>query len=157
MLFCADVSKGRILSSYLKFALLIVFLSSMRCYTSGGMVHRWEVVCNPTLAKIFLSFLEQNWIDQYPTEFKLVFYRRYVDDTFILFKSIDKAPLFLDLLNRQHPSIKFTAELKKKNSISFLDIKVSSTEQSFDMGVFRKGTFIGLGMMFDSVVSNKYK
>jgi len=112
---------------------------------------------SPTLAEIFLSFHERNWIDQCPTEFKPVFYRRYVDDTFILFKSIDNAPLFLDYLNRQHPSIKFTAELEKENTISFLDVKVRKTEQSFDTGVFRKSTFTGLGMKFDSAVSNRYK
>ena len=66
---------------------------------------------------------------------------RYVDDTFILFKSFDNDPLMLDFLNRQHPPIKSTAELKKDNSISFLDLKLSKTEQSFDTGVFRKDIF----------------
>ena len=46
-------------------------------------------------------------------------------------------------LNRQHPYIKFTAELEKDNSTSFLDVKINKTEQSFDAEVFRKGTFTG--------------
>ena len=36
---------------------------------------------SPTLAEIFFSFHEQNWIDQCATEFKPVFYRTYVDVT----------------------------------------------------------------------------
>ena len=97
---------------------------------------------SPALAEIFLSFHKQIRIDQCPTEFKPVVYRRYVDDTFILFKSIDTDHLFLDFLNKQHPSIKFTAELEKDNSISFLDIKVSKTELSFDTADFRKDNFV---------------
>ena len=67
---------------------------------------------SPSLAEIFLSFHEQNWINQCSPEFKPIFYRMYADETFILVKSIDKAPLFLYFLNRQHPSITFTGELK---------------------------------------------
>ena len=112
---------------------------------------------SPTLAEIFLCFCEKKWLEQCPPEFKPVFYRRYVDDTFILFKSIQHAPLFLDFLNKQHKSIKFTSELEKNNSISFLDIKICKTIHTFDTLVFRKKTFTGLMMKYDSAVSNRYK
>ena len=42
---------------------------------------------DPTLANVFLCFYERKWLEKYPLEFKLVFYRRYVDDTFVLFYS----------------------------------------------------------------------
>ena len=116
-----------------------------------------ESCVSSTLDEIFLSFHEQKWIDQCPTEFKPVFYRTYVIDKFIFFKSIENAPLFLDFLNRQHPTIKFTAELEKNNSISFLEVKVNKTEQSFDTGVFRKGTFTGLDMKFVTCLNRPYK
>ena len=41
----------------------------------------------PTMANVFLSFYEVKWLEQCPNEFKPVFYRRYVDDIFVLFKS----------------------------------------------------------------------
>ena len=40
-----------------------------------------------TLANIFLCFYEQIWLENCPVEFKPVVYRRYVDDTFLLFRS----------------------------------------------------------------------
>ena len=39
----------------------------------------------PTLANAFLSYHEQTWLENCPSEFKPVLYRRYVDDIFVLF------------------------------------------------------------------------
>ena len=42
----------------------------------------------PTLYfNIFLCFHEQIWLHNCPAEFKPVIYRRFVDDTFLLFRS----------------------------------------------------------------------
>ena len=43
----------------------------------------------PTFANIFLSYYEQIWLKNCPYEFKPVIYKRYVDDTFLLFQSKD--------------------------------------------------------------------
>ena len=43
----------------------------------------------PTFANIFLSYYEQIWLKSYPYEFKTVIYKRYVDDTFLLFRPKD--------------------------------------------------------------------
>ena len=43
----------------------------------------------PFLAKAFPSYHEKNWLNNCPHRFKPVFYRHYVDDIFILFKSND--------------------------------------------------------------------
>ena len=43
----------------------------------------------PTMENVFLSFYEIKWLEQCSKEFKPVFYRRYVDDIFILFKSAE--------------------------------------------------------------------
>ena len=64
----------------------------------------------PPLAENFFSLHEQFGNDQFPTKIEPVSYRRYVDGTFNLFKSMDKAPLLLDFLKRQHLSFKLTAE-----------------------------------------------
>ena len=39
----------------------------------------------PTLANVFLCYHEKIWLQNCPSEFKPVNYRRYVDDTFLLF------------------------------------------------------------------------
>ena len=42
-----------------------------------------------TMANVFLFFYEVKWLEQCPKEFKSVFYRRYVDEIFILFESAE--------------------------------------------------------------------
>ena len=50
----------------------------------------------PTLANAFLCFYEKKKNDlKNALEFKPVFYRRYVDDIFVLFKSTDHLVKFL--------------------------------------------------------------
>ena len=41
----------------------------------------------PSLANVFLCYHEQIWLQNCPSEFKPVICRRYVDDTFLLFRS----------------------------------------------------------------------
>ena len=40
---------------------------------------------SPTMANIFLCHYEKIWIDQGPIEYKPILYKRYVDDSFLLF------------------------------------------------------------------------
>ena len=43
----------------------------------------------PSLANAFLAHHEQNWLDNCPVEYRPLYYRRYVDDIFVLFQSSD--------------------------------------------------------------------
>ena len=80
----------------------------------------------PTLANIFLCFCEQIWLDNCPVEFKPVIYRRFVDDTFLLFRSKEHIEKFRLYLNCQHPNIKFTS-LKRIIPSLFLILKSIET------------------------------
>ena len=97
------------------------------------------------------------WLNNCPPDFKPSFYTRYMDDTFTLFDNIDQAHKFLNYLNEQHPSIKFTVELQKDNTLSFLDVLVRKKDNCFETDVYRKPTFTGLGMKFNSAISETYK
>ena len=55
-----------------------------------------------------------------PNNFKPFFYRRYMDDCFVLFRDKSHAPLSLNYLNRQHLSLNFTMETEENCSLSFL-------------------------------------
>ena len=68
---------------------------------------------------IFMSFYEQQWLDDCPVDFKLAFYRRDEYDTFLLFYHRDHARKFLAYLNEKHSNIKFTMESEKQNSSLF--------------------------------------
>ena len=50
----------------------------------------------PFLANIFLSFDEIRWLKDCPVHFKPLHYRRYVDDSFVVFRSRDHIIPFLE-------------------------------------------------------------
>ena len=60
----------------------------------------------PTLANIFMSVLEKGYLNNCPSEFKPVLYRRYVDDTFRLFRNRDHTYSFSEPIHCQRPNIK---------------------------------------------------
>ena len=108
-------------------------------------------------ADISLSFHERNWFNNCPPDFKPTYYRRYVDDCFLLFRSPSHIPLFLDFLNHQHPNIKFTSEIESNNTLPFLDVKITRSNQSFSTSVYHKPTFTGLFTNFDSFIPLSYR
>ena len=111
----------------------------------------------PTLANIFLCYNEKQWLDECPIQFKPVLYRRYMDDSFLLFKDPNHIDLFLNYLNSKHPNIKFTSETEQNNTLPFLDISVNKTINGFSSSVYRKPTFTGLTMNFNSFAPFLYK
>ena len=111
----------------------------------------------PSFANIFLSHYEKLWLQDCPQDFKPLFYRRYVDDTFLVFREQSHVLLFLNYLNNKHPNIKFTSETEKDHSIAFLDIAIMNTECGFKTNVYRKPTFTGLSTKFSSFIPLKYK
>ena len=112
---------------------------------------------SPTLANIFLSHHEVSWLNECPLDFKPIFYRRYVDDTFAIFRRPDQAANFLAYLNSKHTSMAFTLESEVNGQLSFLDCVVSRGNNKFCTSVFRKGTFTGLGLSYFSFSPMLYK
>ena len=95
----------------------------------------------PAFANIFMSWLETQILDNCPTHYRPIFYRRYVDDTIALFSNKASAELFLDFVNTFHDNIKFTMESENYNKLPFLDILIERTSSGFSTGVYRKPTF----------------
>ena len=75
---------------------------------------------------------------------------RYVDDTFILWPHQEDVQILLDHVNSIRPSIQFTMEKEKDNKLPFLDVLVTRTEQGFRSSVYRKPTFTGQYLNFNS-------
>ena len=111
----------------------------------------------PSLANLFLSYHERNWLNNCPQGFKPVFYRRYVDDIFILFKLNDYLKYFQDLLNSCHINISFSMETEKENELSFLDIEVICEQGEFTTTICQKPTFSGVYSNFESFLPSVYK
>ena len=110
----------------------------------------------PSLVNAFLSFHECNWLNDCPPSFRPVHYRRYVDDTFLLFKDSEHIPTFLDYLNSQHKNIKFTWEIEKDNCLPFLDVLVKKGN-NVTTTVYRKPTFTCLGTKYTSFIPKLLK
>ena len=111
----------------------------------------------PLLANIFMCHPEEKWLSSCPPAFKPFFYRRYVDDTFLLFKNPSHIPLFKEYLNTQHPNINSTSESEVDNQLPFIGVKVMHQDLGFTTCVYRKPTDTGLGMNYLSFVSSTFK
>ena len=62
----------------------------------------------PSLANTFLAHREQNWLNSCPLEYRPLYYRRYLDDIFLLFKSFDHLKRFQSYLNSCRVNMSFT-------------------------------------------------
>ena len=103
----------------------------------------------PALANLFLVYYELKWLEKCPLQFRRKYYRRYVDDIFLMFESRDHVKKFFKYMNSHHPNIQFTCEVESNNKISFLDISVTS--------LYGKKTFSGVYLNFNSFLPMDYK
>ena len=110
-----------------------------------------------TLANIFLCFHERKWLDDCPPDFKPLYYKRYVDDTFIILKNENQARQFLSYMNSKHPKIKFTIETEREDQISFLDLLIKKVDDNIDISIYRKPSFTGLGINYISACYKNFK
>ena len=111
----------------------------------------------PTFANIFMCTFEEQLLENCPISFYPLFYRRYVDDTFALFRTQEAANSFKELANAKHPNIKFTIEHEQNHKLAFLDILVFREDDHFNTAIFRKLTFTGLGSNFYSSCFKNFK
>ena len=104
----------------------------------------------PFLANAFLCYHEKRWLNKCPEEFKPVFYRRYVDDIFVLLRKKEHLKSFLNYFNSCHENIQFTSE-KETN------IDISRDKNQFITSVYCKPIFSGVFSQFDSFIPRGYK
>ena len=106
----------------------------------------------PTLANAFLVYNEKNWLEHFPLEYRPFYYRRYVNDIFVLFNSAEHLKRFYSYLNSRHLNISFTIENEKGNRMSFLDVDIIREKDKFTTSVYRKPTFSGIYTHFGSLL-----
>ena len=111
----------------------------------------------PILANIFLSHHEENWLNKCPIKFKPSFYRRYVDDIFVLFESSESADSFREYMSSKHQNINFTIGKENVGSLSFLDIKICCENSKFVTSVYRKRPFSGVFTNYESFIPTYQK
>ena len=67
----------------------------------------------PTLANTFMSHYEKIWLEHCPNTCLPKFYRRYVDDIFVLFNNAEQMIEFRDYLNKCHPIFRLRMNSRK--------------------------------------------
>ena len=96
---------------------------------------------SPAIANLFMEKFEQVALDTATHKPKV--WLRYVDDTFVIWNHGEtELEHFLTHLNRQNPNIQFTMEIEKNNSLAFLDVLVTRTQDNhLAHTVYRKPTY----------------
>ena len=69
---------------------------------------------------------EKIWLEQYQGPSEVLFYRRYVDDSFCLFHSEQDVIAFFDCINSQHFNIRFMTEKETDHVLPFLDVLIDT-------------------------------
>lgn len=97
---------------------------------------------SPVLANIFMEWMENRILNKSVNKPKL--WLRYVDDTFVIWPH-GKVNLdtFLEVLNNEEETIKFTVEIEKDKKLPFLDVLVNREDNQINTTVFRKPTHTG--------------
>ena len=111
----------------------------------------------PILANSFMSYYEGKWLDECPSEFKPKYYRRYVDDIFVLFEKLEHIDLFKEYFNSKHKNITFTSEIENDGKLPFLDILIDRNGETMVTSIYRKSTFTGVYTHFQSFLPSVYK
>ena len=108
----------------------------------------------PILANIFVGFQENRLFNVVN---KPLCYYRYVDDIFAIFSSRVEMDKFYQALSNIHNSLGFTKEDASNNSIAFLDVLVEQNNGSFITSVYRKSSFTGDYISWNSFCPKKRK
>ena len=92
----------------------------------------------PSYAILFMSEFEQKFLENYPL--KPYVWWRYIDDIFIIWEhGEEKLKEFLEHLNKQHPTIKFTFDYSSIE-INFLDVNVKKCGECLVTDLYIKPT-----------------
>ena len=73
-----------------------------------------------------------------------------MDNIFVLFEAESQVESFKIFMNTCHPKIEFTFKKEQNKCFSFSDVKVSRENNAFTTSIYRKTSFSGVYMHFDS-------
>ena len=108
----------------------------------------------PSLANIFVGYYEALLFKRIN---KPLMYHRYVEDTFAVFNDEDECNEFFSHLNSLHPSLRFTFEKKRNRTLPFLDVLVEKNNYEFFASIYKKPTFTGQYIRWNSFCPIKRK
>ena len=108
----------------------------------------------PALANIFVGYPEAKLFN---IAKRPLVYFRCVDDTFAVFNNEEDCNTFFLHLNSLHPSLRFTYEKESNHALPFLDVLVERHDSEFLTSVYKKPTFTGYYLRWNSFSPQKWK
>ena len=108
----------------------------------------------PFLANIFVGYYEALLFKRVN---KPLMYYRYIDDTFAVFNDEDECDEFFSHLNSLHPLLCFTFEKECNRTLPFLDVLVEKNDHEIVTSIYRKPTFTGQYICWNSFCPMKRK
>ena len=108
----------------------------------------------PAIAGICINWLLEEVFKKTTASFKIF---RLVDDLFLVFDNSEDIKDTFNAFNSIHNKIKFTREPEVENQLAFLDVHITKTREGVQTKIFRKPTFTGLCINWQSYVPLKYK
>ena len=96
-------------------------------------------------------------MSHFPIDYKPVLYRRFIDDTFLLFSTELHLTKFLNYINSKHRNITFIVEHEANNSLFLLDIQTFCDNGEYETSVYRKPTISVVLTYFESFLPIAYK
>ena len=112
------------------------------------------VAMGSPLANIFVGYYEAMLFKRVN---KPLMCYRYVDDTFSVFNDEDECNEFFSHLNSLHSSPRFTFEKECNRTLPFLDVLVEKNDHEFVTSIYRKPTFTGQYIRWNSFCPMKRK
>ena len=120
----------------------LFFIFSSNLYVQIDSVAMWSPVVQ-ILSNIFLSHHE-NSLNKCPIEFKPRFFRRCVDDIFLLFESPEPAHSLHKYMSSKDQNVNFAVERENFGLLSFLDLKCCPKNYKCVTSVYKKPIFRGV-------------
>ena len=97
--------------------------------------------CSVAVSELFMDYIETKALSTCPTSCKPIFYRRFIDDGFSIFKGdTNTINNFLTHLNSINPRVQFTVEYEKNGQLPFLDILLTRKSGCISFSVYQKPT-----------------
>jgi hypothetical protein len=103
------------------------------------------------IAEFFLQHKENTHLAYLSHKHRIIDYFRYVDDI-LLISDLNHSDIQSNLtdFNTLHPNLHLTAEIKRDNTINYLDISIHKTPHELKVGIYRKPTFTDSNIPYTS-------
>jgi len=142
-----------------------LFNNKIYCQTDGIAMGS---PLGPLFADVYMNYLLSK-LERRLKHNGVLYFKRYVDDCFSIIRESSDTKKILNILNSFDTDIQFTVENENDNSLPFLDILITRTfntlkrkeitveVNSLSTSIYRKPTFTGLLLNWNSFVPHSYK